>query len=179
MLPLLFMCVTFQVEVLPLLFVWVLPFQLWFGMWFIFPIQWFWVVWCLRFECISILCCYAVRMSTCKVGVATVIVLYRSRFRNGSVWVLQWRWLLFRIGCMVMDPCTSKLRDVISGGSKSSALLEYTWMHVILVETVDVGVSLYRVLKCEISPLWLPGWEACGHVWHQLNYCLFLKWLCR
>ena len=49
------------------------------------------------------------------------------------------------------DGSVGATMHVISGGSKSSALLEYTWMHVILVETVDVGVPLYRVLKCEIS----------------------------
>ena len=95
---------TFPVEVLLLLFVWVLPFQCDSACDLYSPYCDFKLLWSLRFECISISCCYAARILTCKAGVATAIVLYRSRFRNGSVWVLQRKWLLFQIGCLVMDP---------------------------------------------------------------------------
>ena len=114
---------TFLVEVLLLLFVWVLPFQCDSACDLYSPYCDFKLMWSLRFECISISCCYAARILTCKAGVATAIVLYRSRFRNGSVWVLQRKWLLFQIGCLVMDlkerPCTSKSRDRFSEGQRA------------------------------------------------------------
>jgi hypothetical protein len=103
------------------------------------------LLWCLNCPCpdFTPLCC---RNLFYKAGVATAIILCRSRCRNRTVWVLRWEWLLLRTGCLVLDPqewpCTSKLRDAIPRGPKSSALREHACTHA---EAVDVYVPLYRV----------------------------------